>query len=184
MSTATPLVFRPSVAQRTLAALLCAGSWLVGVRALFLLFQLIPRLHAALWLARTTGEPTWNIWLVLAVAVAACLTGGILLLLAVLALLLIEGCQVLVDELGIAVVLGGLPGALGRKLGAGRLTWKEVAALEKGRFTFILRGGGDPSAKLPPLKPTVLRFLVVDEIERLVLTVIERSPNLKFPEGA
>lgn len=183
MNTATPLVFRPSVAQRTLAALLCAGSWLVGVRALVLLVQLIPRLHAALWLARTTGEPTWGIWLVLAAAVAGCVTGGLLLLLAVLALLLIEGCQVLVDDLGIAVALGGLPGALGCKLGAGRLTWKEVSVLEKGRFTFILRGGGDPAVKSSGPKPATLRFLVVDEIERLVLMVIERSPNLRFPEG-
>jgi len=180
MSTATPLVFRPSVTQRTLAALLCAGSWLVGVRALVLLIQLIPRLHAALWLARTTGESPWMIYLALAAAISACVVGGILLLLAVLALLLIEGCQVLVDDLGIAVVLGGLPGGLARKLGAGRLGWKQVSSLEKGRFTFVIKGAGDPTGQPGPA-PT-LHFLVVDELERLVLLILERSPNLRFTE--
>ncbi len=34
MSAGSPLVFRPSFAQRAMAMLLFAGSWLVGVRAL------------------------------------------------------------------------------------------------------------------------------------------------------
>ena len=40
MSATSPLVFRPSIAQRTLSVLLCAGSWLVGVRGLYLLINL------------------------------------------------------------------------------------------------------------------------------------------------
>ena len=46
MSATSPLIFRPSVAQRTLSALLCAGSWLVGVRGLYLLINNLPRLLA------------------------------------------------------------------------------------------------------------------------------------------
>ena len=35
-------------------------------------------------------------------------------------------------------------------------------------------------ATLP--KNPVLRFLVVDQIERLVLTILDRSPNLQFKD--
>jgi hypothetical protein len=30
------------------------------------------------------------------------------------------------------------------------------------------------------MRPPVLRFLLVDELERLILTIIERSPNLRL----
>jgi hypothetical protein len=117
-------------------------------------------------------------------AVAACFAGGVLLLLSILALVLVEGSQVLVDELGIAVDLGGLPGFLSRRMGAGRLVWKEITDIEKGNFFFLLHGGGNQGEDPSPLagRPSVLRFLVVDELERLVLLIIERSPNLRFKE--
>ena len=62
MTATSPLVFRPSLAQRTLSALLCAGSWLVGVRGLYLLINNLPRLMAAERLASVAGEPTFLIW--------------------------------------------------------------------------------------------------------------------------
>jgi len=180
MSTSTPLVFRPSLAQRTVSALLCAGSWIVGIRTLALLLENLPRLHWSLRQAQMAGDPTTWLWVVLVAAITACLAGGVLLLLALLVLVLVEGSQVLVDELGIAVDLGGLPGFLARRLGAGRLVWKDVAAFEKGNFFFVLRGSSESSALAA--KPTMLRFLLVDELERLVLLILERSPNLRFRE--
>lgn len=182
MTVLSPLVFRPSVAQRAVALLLFAGSWLVGVRGLVYVIQQVPKLLALLRMAEASSEPTFRLWVALVSSVAACVAGGLLLLLSVLFLLFIEGTQVLVDEMGLSVELGPLPGALARRMGAGRLAWKQVGAFEKGRFFFILRGGGDPEGpKLPGQGPDpVLRFLVVDQLDRLVLTILERSPNLRF----
>jgi len=178
----SPLVFRPSVAQRAAALLLFAGSWLVGVRGLVYVIQQMPRLLALLRMAEANSEPTFRLWVALVSSVIACVAGGILLLVSIVTLLLIEGTQVLVDEMGLSVELGPLPGPMARRMGAGRLTWKQVGALEKGRFFFILRGGGDPEGpKLLGQGPDpVLRFLVVDQLDRLVLTILERSPNLRF----
>jgi hypothetical protein len=184
MTVSTPLVFRPSLAQRTVSALLCAGSWIVGLRTLALLLQNLPRLHWALRQAQATGEPTAWLWVIFVSAIAACLAGGGLLLLSVLLLVLVEGSQVLVDELGISVDLGGLPGFLTRRLGAGRLVWKDITAIGKKSFFFFIKGAESPGqapAPLPGSAP-VLRFLVVDELERLVLLILERSPNLRFKE--
>lgn len=181
MGATSPLVFRPSLPQRALALLLCAGSWLAGVRGLVLLIQNVPRLLGAIRLAEAAGEPTWGLWGVLALGLMAIVAGGALLLLSVVGLLLIEGTQVLVDDLGLAVELTAFPAGLGRRLGGGRLTWKQVAALEKGRIFFRIRGGGEPGPDgALAVKPPVLRFLMVDELERLVLLVLERSPNLTF----
>jgi hypothetical protein len=180
----TPLVFRPSLAQRAAALLLFAGSWLVGVRGLVQVIQHLPRLLAHIRLAEMNSEPTLGPWVALVASVAACLAGGVLLLLSILFLLCIEGTQVLVDEIGLTVELGPVPGPLARRLGAGRLTWKQVGCLEKGRFFFILRGGGDAETGLANLrgKDPVLRFLVVDQLDRLILTILERSPNLHFKD--
>ena len=184
MSVSTPLVFRPNLPQRTIAALLCAGSWIVGLRTLTLLLQNLPRLHWALKQAQASGEPTTMLWVTFGSALAACLVAGLVLLLSVLVLVLVEGSQVLVDELGIAVDLGGLPGFLTRRLGAGRLVWKDINHIGKRHLFFVIEGGGGPEEaplRMPGATPR-LRFLVVDELERLVLLIIERSPNLHFKE--
>lgn len=182
MTASTPLVFRPSFLQRTVSALLCAGSWVVGIRTLALLFQKLPVLLDVLRQAQAGGESTFWHWTLLVSAIAACLAGGILLLLSVLALLLVEGSQVLVDELGISVDFGGLPNFLARRLGAGRLVWKDISSFGKRHFFFVLEGGASPDGDSPAGvgRPVRLRFLVVDELERLVLLILERSPNLHF----
>lgn len=184
MTVLTPLIFRPSLAQRAVALLLFAGSWLVGVRGLMHLIQNMPRLLAMIHMAEANGEPIWRLWVALVSSVAACGAGSVLLVLSILFLLLIEGTQVLVDEVGLSVELGSLPGPLARRFGAGRLAWKQVASLEKGRFFFILRGGGDPESgnMLGSLPNPVLRFLVVEHLDRLILTILERSPNLRFED--
>jgi len=184
MTAASPLVFRPSLAQRALTALLCAGSWLVGIRGLFLLLTNLPRLTAGLRQAEAAGEPTLTFWIWILVSVALCLAGGFLLLFSALGLVLIEGTQILVDESGITVEHAGLPRPLAIRLGAGHLPWKHVLRLEKGRIFFILRGGlpkGEPaSAITAQAAGSTLKFLVVDELERLILIVLERSSNLTF----
>ena len=181
MSSLTPLVFRPSLAQRAVALLLFAGSWLVGIRGLVQVIQQLPRILALIRMAEMNAEPTLRLWVALGASVAACAGGGILLLLAIIFLLFIEGTQVLVDEVGLTVELGPVPGPLARRLGAGRLAWKQVGHLEKGRFFFVLKGGGDPEADLRGREP-VLRFLLVDQLDRLILTILEKSPNLNFKD--
>lgn len=179
MSTSTPLVFRPSPAQRGLAALLCVGSWLVGVRALAALIDNLPRLSRALRAAGLAGEPTLGLWLMLAAALAATVAAGGLLVVSIAAFLTVEGSVVLVDEIGLSVEHHLLPGPFGRWLGAGRLTWKQVSTVGRSGPLFVLRGGGEgPSG---PPHPERLRFLLVEDLERLVNLILERSPNLKFP---
>ena len=186
MSATTPLVFRPSLAQRALAALLCAGSWLVGIRAMGMLMNAVQGLATILHQALALGEPTTRLWLELTLSVLLCLVGGLLLLFSTLGLLLIEGSQVLVDELGITVDHAGLPRPLARRLGAGHLPWKHVVAMEKGRIFFLLRGappGEEAPSAIRATEPrTTLKFLMVDELERLVLVIFEKSPNLTFKD--
>ncbi len=110
-------------------------------------------------------------------AIGAVVAGSLLLLATLLGLLLVEGSQVLVDELGLAVEHNALPAPLARKLGAGRLLWKRIARLEHSGPFFVLRGGGEPGHAGP--KDPTLRFLMVDQLERLILIILERSPNLK-----
>jgi len=184
MSATSPLVFRPSLAHRALAALLCAGSWVVGIRGLILLVDNLPRLLANLRQAAAAGEPTLPLWLGIGIAVALCLVGGLLLLFSSLGLVLIEGTHILVDEIGITVDHAGLPRALAVRLGAGHLPWKQVLGLEKGKIFFLLRGGlppGEPSTTLScHYAKSTLKFLMVDELERLILIILERSVNLTF----
>ena len=184
MSVATPLVFRPSAAQRTLGVLLFAGSWLVGIRALFLLINNMPHLTATLRQAAAMGEPTLALWFWMALSILLCFAGGVLLFLSLVGLILIEGTQVLVDEVGITVEHGGLPRPLARRLGAGHLPWKHLVRLEKGKIFFILQGGlppGEPVDSLLALNtPPTLQFMLVDELERLIHIILERSPNLTF----
>lgn len=182
MSTATPLVFRPSLAQRSVTGLLFAGSWIVGIRLMVLLLHNLPRMHAALKLAQASNEPSVLLWISLAAAVTACVLGGILLVLSLTAMLLVEGTQVFVDEMGIAVECLAVPRRFARWLGAGRLAWKEIHTLEKHRLFFVLRGEKPPEDTLSTAPLPVLRFLLVDELERLILMILERSPNLRFEE--
>lgn len=177
MSAGSPLVFRPSFAQRGMAVLLFAGSWLVGVRALAQILERLPVLRASLKVAAAASEPTWSYWVAIVAAIGAVVAGGLLLIGTLLGLLLVEGSQVLVDELGLSVEHNALPAPMARKLGAGRLLWKRISRVERSGPFFVLRGGGDPGQSGP--KDPTLRFLMVDELERLVLTILERSPNLK-----
>ena len=180
MSAGSPLVFRPSFAKRAMAMLLFAGSWLVGVRALAQIMERLPHLRATLHVAETAGDPTWSYWVAIAAALGAVVAGSLLLVGTLMGLLMVEGSQVLVDDLGLSVEHNALPTPLARRLGAGRLLWKQIARLQRVGPFFVLRGGGDPGRGGNP--DPDLRFLLVEELERLVLTVLERSPNLKHDE--
>ncbi len=178
----TPLVFRPSFSQRVVAALLWVGSWLVGVRCLALLVEHLPRVRGLLLAAEAAQEPVALMWVQLVAMVLAAILAGLVLAASTLALLLVEGVQVLADEMGLTVELAALPAPLARRLGAGRLPWKHVSALERKGPFFELRGQPRQPGDAGPEDP-VLRFLMVEEMERLVLLVLERSPHLRFEEG-
>lgn len=180
MSAGSPLVFRPSFAHRAMAVLLFAGSWLVGVRALAQILERLPVLRASLKVAEAAGEPTWSFWIAVTAAIGAVVAGSLLLIGTLLGVLMVEGSQILVDDLGLSVEHNALPAPLARKLGAGRLLWKRVSRLERSGPFFVLRGGGEAGLSGP--KDPNLRFLLVDELERLVLMILERSPNLKHEE--
>ncbi|WP_306589955.1 hypothetical protein [Geothrix sp. 21YS21S-4] len=183
MSVSTPLVFRPSFAQRAMAVLLFAGSWMVGVRALAQISERLPLLRASLKVAAAAGEPTWSFWVAVIAAIGAVVVGSLLLVGTLLGVLLVEGSQVLVDDLGLSVEHNALPAPLARRLGSGRLLWKQVSRMERsGLFFFVVRGGGDPARRegaSREIPDPVLRFLLVDQLERLVTMILERSPNLK-----
>jgi hypothetical protein len=163
-----------------MAMLLFAGSWLVGVRALAQIMERLPVLRASLRVAETAGEPTWSFWIAVTAAVGAVVAGSILLAGTLLGVLMVEGSQVLLDELGLSVEHNALPAPLARKLGAGRLLWKQISRLERSGPFFVLRGGGEPLRS--DLKDPNLRILLVDELERLIFTILERSPNLKHED--
>ena len=180
MTAGSPLVFRPSFAQRAMAMLLFAGSWLVGVRALAQVLERLPLLRVSLKVAEAAGEATWSFWIAIVAAIGAVVAGSLLLLGTLLVVLMVEGSQVLVDELGLSVDHAALPAPLARRLGAGRLPWKRVSALEHTGPFFVLRGGGEPAPGTP--RDPDLRFLMVEELEILVLTILERSPNLRHQD--
>ena len=77
-------------------------------------------------------------------------------------------------------MIRALPAPLARRFGAGRLLWKHISRIERSGPFFVLRGGGESERSVP--KDPTLRFLLVDELERLVLTILERSPNLKHED--
>ncbi|MBI1753673.1 MAG: hypothetical protein HY014_08855 [Acidobacteria bacterium] len=180
MSAGSPLVFRPSFAQRAMAMLLFAGSWLVGVRALAQILERLPVLRASLKVAEAAGEPTWSFWVAVTAAFGAVVVGSFLLLGTLVGVLMVEGSQVMLDDLGLSVEHSALPAPLARRFGAGRLLWKQISRVDRSGPFFVLRGGGEPSAHLR--KDPTLRFLLVDELERLVLIILERSPNLKHED--
>lgn len=162
-----------------MAMLLFAGSWLAGIRALAQILERLPVLRASLKVAEALGEPTWSFWVAVGAAIGAMVVGSLLLLATLLGVLMVEGSSVMVDELGLAVEHNALPTALARRLGAGRLPWRHVSRLERSGPFFVLRGScSEPSG----LKDPTLRFLLVDELERLILTILERSPNLKHED--
>jgi hypothetical protein len=163
-----------------MAMLLFAGSWLVGVRALAQIMERLPVLRASMKVAESAGEPTWSFWIAVVAAFGAVVAGSVLLLGTLFGVLMVEGSQVLVDELGLSVEHNALPAPLARKFGAGRLLWKQVSRLERSGPFFVLRSGGEPGRS--DRKDPNLRFLLVDELERLVLTILERSPNLKHED--
>lgn len=180
MSAGSPLVFRPSFAQRAMAMLLFAGSWLVGVRALAQILERLPVLRASLRVAETAGDPTWSYWVAVTAAFGAVVAGSFLLLGTLVGVLMVEGSQILVDDLGLSVEHSALPAPLARRFGAGRLLWKQISRIERSGPYFVIRGGGEPIVSLR--KDPTLRFLLVDELERLVLMILERSPNLKHED--
>lgn len=181
MPSATPLVFRPSPAQRSMAGLLFIGSWLVGVRAVAALVHQIPKLRWVLRASAAAGEPTTLYWILLVLTLAACAAAGVALLASLVGLLMVEGSQVLVDDLGIAVEHGAMPRPLAHRLGAGRLSWKQVSAVTRKGPWFVLKGGGDLHSKSTLVDPD-LRFLMVEDLERLILLILERSPHVRFDD--
>ena len=92
-----------------MAMLLFAGSWLVGVRALAQVLERLPLLRVSLKVAEAAGEPTWSFWIAIVAAIGAVVAGSLLLLGTLLVVLMVEGSQVLVDELGLSVDHAAMP---------------------------------------------------------------------------
>jgi hypothetical protein len=177
MNGAAPLVFRASAAQRAITVSLALGCLLISVRGGHLMAQSLPKVLYQLKLARCMEEPTLFIWLSLALSLAVLLAAGAAMAFSVLALVLVEGTQVIVDGHGIAVECPLLPGPLARRLGAGRVPWESIAGVGRRKARFVVTGG---TCSKGPKRNVSVGFLFVDELERLMLLVIERSPNLKL----
>lgn len=179
MTSTTPLAFRPSFAQRATALVLFLGSWMAGLRVGAELIRQFPRLWAALQQARAAEEGTALLWFYLGLTGLACVLGLLGLLASLFLVVLLEGTQVLVDQLGLAVELHLLPPTLARWAGAGRLTWKRVGRLRRQGPFFVVEGGGEGPPGPGQLVDPTLRILMVDELERLVTLILDRSPNVK-----
>ncbi|MBS1767086.1 MAG: hypothetical protein JST05_06760 [Acidobacteria bacterium] len=178
----TPLVFRASLAQRAMAILIFAGSWLAGVRAIADLVRQLPGLHFALQAARAADEPTAKLWILFILGFVGALLAGALLLGSLLFVLLVESTEITLDPIGLAVDIPALPAPLARRLGAGRLAWKRVASLDRRLFFFVLQGNAGGPPEPGELLDRDLRFLLVDQMERLVLMILEKSPNIRVED--
>ena len=177
MNSTTPLIFRASAVQRAIAVTLALGCLLVAGHGVSLMIQNVPGIWYQLKLAQNQSEPTTLIWLSLVAACTAMLIAGVVLLLAMLVLMLIEGTQVLVDELGITVECPLLPGPIARCFGAGRIPWKDITKIERRKMCFELHGSTEPNSANGR---EIVRFLFVDKLEHLIFLIMERSPNLKL----
>jgi hypothetical protein len=177
MCSATPLIFRANATQRAIAFILVIGCLLVGGRGTMLVVQNIPRIWFQLKLAQSQGEPSTIVWLSLALACIALIFAGLSVLLSIVALALIEGTHVILDEFGITVECTLLPKPIARRLGAGRILWKNIEKIERRMLRFVLLGQASPEQ---PKSKEIIGFLLVDELEKLILTIFERSPNLKL----
>lgn len=178
----TPLIFRASFTQRAMAFLIFAGSWLAGVRAITDVLQRLPGLRFALQAARGAHEPTALLWTLLILSFCAAALAGLLLLSSLLFLLLVEGTLITLDPLGIAVEIIALPAPLAHRLGAGRLAWKRVASIQRKGAFFVLKGNAEGPPEPGELLDRDLRFLLVDHLERLVLMILEKSPNIRMED--
>ena len=177
MDSATQLIFRASAAQRGIAFILTLGCLWVAGRGMALALQTAPKIWHELKLAQSqAGEPTALIWLSLVATCLALLIAGLVMLLAILAYLLIEGTQIHIDELGLSVLCLHLPSPVAKRLGSGRILWKNISSIERGGFYFALYGQETPNTK----NKEVVKFLVVEHLEKLIFIVMERSPNLKL----
>jgi hypothetical protein len=139
--------------------------------------QNVPKVLDQLKLAQSLGgESTALIWLSLAVALLVLLVAGVVSVAAVLLMALVEGTQVFVDEYGITVDCPLLPGPLARRLGAGRIPWQSVTGVGRRWMRFVVVGDvGQKGQK----GSNSVGFLFADQLERLVLIIVECSPNLK-----
>jgi hypothetical protein len=178
MNDAAPLAFRASAAQRAVTVSLALGCLLISVRGGHIAVESVPKVLGQLKLARSMGgEPTFFIWLGLVASLLALLAAGTVLVLSVLVLVLVEGTQVFVDADGIAVECPLLPAPLTRRLGAGRIRWENVRGVGRRKMRFVVTGDTDSNASK---RGGSIGFLFVDELERLVFLIIDRSPNLKL----
>jgi hypothetical protein len=178
----TPLVFRASFTQRAMAFLIFAGSWLAGVRAITDVVKRAPGIHIALQVARAADEPTGLLWTLLLLSFGVAALAGALLLFSLLFLLLVEGTFITLDPAGLVVDIVALPAPLARRLGAGRLAWKRVASISRKGFFFVLKGNAGGPPEPGELLDRDLRFLLVDQLERLVLMIMEKSPNIRMED--
>jgi len=178
MNSSTPLMFRASSVQRAIAVTLVLGCFLVAGRGVSLMIQNVPRIWYQLKLAQSQGgEPTALIWLSLVLACATILIAGVVLLFAMFALMLIEGTQVIVDELGITVECPLFPGPIARRFGAGRIPWKNITRIERRKMCFVLHGHSEPNCAN---NSEIVRFLLVDRLDYLIFIIMERSPDIKL----
>jgi hypothetical protein len=182
MVATSPLIFKPSLFHRIFAVLLCVGSWIVGIRGLAILVKYTPKLMINMQIAKSVGESTFLPWIYIVALVVSFLIGILLLAVSILGYILIEGTNIIVDKIGITVTYELLPRRLATYFGAGYLPWNKVVRLEKHGIFFVLysdRSNINDNGTISgyDLKPSV-KFIIVNELERLVLTVFEYSRNI------
>ena len=149
-----------------------------------MLIEYVPKLMVNIQRARLAGESTCMFWVCIVVLTVGCLLGGFLLVTSILGLILIESTNITVDKIGITISYELLSRRLATYFGAGYIPWNKVVRLEKHGVFFVLYSEqpnvNDGSVFSPYHSGSSVKFIVVQELERLVLTIIEYSRNITF----
>jgi hypothetical protein len=184
MSEISPLIFKPSLNHRIFAVLLCIGSWMVGILGLITLVDHMPKLIFTIRQSKLLGEPIWWTWISIIALVIGCLLCILMLSMSILGSFLIENTTIIVDKIGIKVSYKFLPRKIANYFGAGYIPWNKATRLEKRGVFFVLYGEkmfitGINSSSFC-CSSSSIKFIMVHELERLILTILEHSHNITF----
>jgi len=184
MTTDAPLIFRPSPFHRLFAILLCIGSWMTGIRGLAVIIECVPKFMVNVQRARLAGESTFILWVCIVVFAVGCLLSGVFWVASILVLMIIEGTNITVDKIGINVEYELFPSRMATYFGAGYMPWNRVVRIEKHGVFFVLYGeqlsANSGSVDLTYKFRSSVKFIIVQELDRLVLTIIKCSDNITF----
>jgi len=175
----TPSVFRASLMHRGVSLVVFFVCWFFSLNILQHFMTTYPLSAYELYEARLSGI-SWGIPQVkFTLLILGLIASVFILLWSLVVFLIIETTQVMIDDLGVFIHHAFLPQWLSRRLGSGRLSWKHIIQFDKKFFFFKVVG--EPVSDQHQTSP-ILRFILVDHLEELVIIILERSPQLRWKQ--